>query len=330
MTGRGSSCVLRRRFLRQAMSLGLGTALGGLSAFGQASARVALVATDALQGARDRARRDVFSQMVTRGLSYLGLSLKHLFQPEDRVGIKVNLLGGPNICTDPQLAYAIAERLVYDAGVKVNNIIVFDRQDRELDACGYIVNTGTRGLRCMGTDNPDAGYEERLTKEGTINTRLSNILTTMITSLVNVPVLKDHRISGMTAGLKNHFGCIHSPNKYHANCCDPFVADCNLIPAVRNKQRLIVCDCSQVLYEGGPDDSPEHHYPRNAILVGTDPVALDVVAWQMVDAIRKKHGLPTLEDEHRAPKYILTAAGPGYKLGVGDPQRIQLVGGELL
>ena len=50
----------------------------------------------------------------------------------------------------------------------------------------------------------------------------------------------------------------------------------------------------------------------------------------MVDAIRRKHGLPSLEEDNRAPKYIATAAGPGYDLGVGDPNRIRLIGGDIL
>ncbi len=319
----------RREFIRRALGFACGAALGG-GAWAQGKARVALVEAPELSEVSGRARREVYGKMLAQALRWLGLSFRRLFSRHDRVGIKVNCLGGPHMCTDPQLAYAIAERLLFDVGVNVNNIIVFDRQDAELAECGYILNTGARGLRCMGNDNPKAGYEERLTREGAVSTRLSNIVTTMITALVNVPVLKDHRIAGLTAALKNHFGCIHSPNKYHPGRCDPFVADVNMIRAIRNNQRLIVCDCREVLYEGGPDDAPEYHYRRNAILVSTDPVALDVIAWRMVDAIRNKHGLGTLAEVGRPPTYIATAASADYNLGVGEMGRIQLIGGDLL
>ena len=38
-------------------------------------------------------------------------------------------------------------------------------------------------------------------------------------------VVKDHDLAGVSAGLKNWYGVIHNPNKYHDSCCDPYVAD---------------------------------------------------------------------------------------------------------
>ena len=41
------------------------------------------------------------------------------------------------------------------------------------------------------------------------------------TAVINVPQVKDHGICGMTLAMKNFFGAIHNPNKYHIGNGDP-------------------------------------------------------------------------------------------------------------
>ena len=57
--------------------------------------------------------------------------------------------------------------------------------------------------------------------------------------LINLPVLKDHDGAGVTIALKNMYGAIHNPNKYHPNGCDPYVADLNMLPEIRSRMKLI-------------------------------------------------------------------------------------------
>lgn len=180
-------------------------------------------------------------------------------------------------------------------------------------------------MKVCGTDADGVGYEERLTQCGSIGSRLSCIVTDQCTALINAPILKDHAIAGITASLKNYFGVINNPNKFHGNSCDPFVADLNTLPVLREKQRLIVCDCTEILYHGGPADSPDHRYPCGGILLGTDPLAVDVVGWQLIEGIRKEKGLPSLEEAKNPPRYLFTAARSPYLLGVGEFERIELV-----
>jgi hypothetical protein len=72
-----------------------------------------------------------------------------LVSPSDVVGIKINCIGAPRVSSS--LA-SIRETIagLQGAGVKENNIIVWDRSDRELARTGLTVNKGADGVRVMG------------------------------------------------------------------------------------------------------------------------------------------------------------------------------------
>jgi hypothetical protein len=101
------------------------------------------------------------------------------------------------------------------------------------------------------------------------------------------------------------FGAIHNPNKYHQNTGNPYVADVFMLPSVRSKVRLTICDALTAQYEGGPSFFPHWRWPFNGLIVGTDPVALDYTGWQIIETERKIRGLKSLKDSGREPKYIL-------------------------
>jgi hypothetical protein len=121
------------------------------------------------------------------------------------------------------------------------------------------------------------------------------------------------------------YGVIHNPNKYHPDGCNPYVADLNMLPEIRSRMRLTICDATTAIYEGGPGYKPEHCWNANSLLVSQDPVALDHTGWQMIERKRAEKGLKTLEAKKRAPRYIATAADGEHKLGTNDPKRIALV-----
>jgi len=52
---------------------------------------------------------------------------------------------------------------------------------------------------------------------------------------------------------------------------------------------------------------------------------LDHTAWQMIERKRAEVGMKTLEAVGRPPSYIATAADAAHKLGVNDPERINLM-----
>jgi uncharacterized protein (DUF362 family) len=182
---------------------------------------------------------------------------------------------------------------------------------------------GGERVQCYGTDR--VGYEENLAAWGSVGSCLSKILTQRSGVLINVPVLKDHDGAGVTIALKNMYGVIHNPNKYHPDGCNPYVADLNMLPEIRSRMRLTICDATTAIYEGGPGYKPEHCWNAHSLLVSQDPVALDHTGWQMIERKRAEKGLKTLEAKKRAPRYIATAADGEHKLGTNDPKRIALV-----
>jgi uncharacterized protein (DUF362 family) len=326
----------RRNFLRNAVACaallrpGDGLGLPAAAESGAPSAKSKVVI------AHDPLLRDAVSKVdASRVLALLDRTMQTLFdrdrpieawkklvRPGESVGLKVNTLGGRGISTNPQLVEAICERL-QEAGTKPTDIVVWDRDSDELERAGFRLSMGGNGVQCFGTDRVD--YEQDLAAYGSVGSRLSKILTQRSSLLINVPVLKDHDGAGVTIALKNMFGVIHNPNKYHPNGCDPYVADLNMLPEIRTRMRLTICDATTAMFEGGPAYKPEHSWQCNSLIVSQDPVALDFTGWQIVERKRAAKGLGTLEAANRAPHYITTAADAQHRLGTCDPARISTV-----
>ena len=218
---------------------------------------------------------------------------KLIARPGEVVGLKVNCLAGRGASTRTVLVDAVP------VGV---------RRDK---------------VRFIGNDS--AGYEDDLAVFGSAGSLLSRTLTRQCQTVINLPVLKDHGIVGVTMALKNMFGAIHNPNKYHTNAGDPYVADVNALAPIRQKVRLTICDALIAQYEGGPSYMPQWSWPFNGLLVASDPVALDTIGWQIIEAKRKEKGLMSLQAAKRPPSYIATAADAQHRLGTNDARLIRRV-----
>ena len=238
------------------------------------------------------------------------------------IGLKVNGLGGRGISTHAALTMAVAERL-QQAGVRAGNILVWDRGARDLAACGMTVNTDASHVRCYGSDV--GGYEDEQVQCGPVQVRLAKILTRECAMVINLPILKDHEMAGVTFAMKNMYGVVDRPFVLHGNNCNPGVADVNAVPVVREKVWFTIGDAITSVYDGGPGFHPERLWYPNALVVGEDRVAIDHTAWQMIERKRAEAGVPTLEAVGRPPHYIATAADAAHRLGTNDPQRIRLV-----
>jgi hypothetical protein len=236
-------------------------------------------------------------------------AFRRLFKPSDVVGIKVGTLAGRGLSPNPELVLRLVGWLER-AGVPAHQIVIWDRTDRELAQAGFTLNRDGAGVRCFGT-NDDYDWTPR--EWGAGGSCFARLLVRELTALINVGVLKDHDLAGISAGLKNWYGAIHNPNKHHGNGCDPYIAHLAAYPLIRRKLRLTVVDGLTAQCQGGPARSPRWAWAWGGVLVSTDPVALDAVAWQVIEMRRKTLGLGSLQSEQREPKWIATAA----KLGLG-------------
>jgi uncharacterized protein (DUF362 family) len=241
-----------------------------------------------------------------------------LVRPGEVVGLKVNCLAGRGASTSVQLVELISERL-QQAGIK--DIVIWDRLNSDLESAGFRLGSKRRGIRYVGNDS--AGYEEQLSIYGSAGSLVSKTLTRTCDAVINLPVLKDHGITGVTLALKNVFGAIHNPNKYHLSAGNPYIADVNMLPPIRQKIRLTLCDATTAQYEGGPSYMPQWSWPFNGLLVAQDPVAMDYTGWRLIEAERARRGFKTLEASGRKPIYIATAADARHGLGTNDPSLIE-------
>jgi uncharacterized protein (DUF362 family) len=268
------------------------------------------------------------SVMLEAGLDNLspdGLGidfLADLFPVGQVIGIKVNTLAGRRMSTSPGLVYSLAG-IFHKIGHKKSDIIIWDRRERELISAGYAIQTRDSDYRCFATDTTGAGYSGNLYSYKSIGSMVSRIQAEMVNLTVNFPVLKDHSLAGLSGCLKNNFGTIHNPNKYHANFCDPFQADLFAMDVIGGKQKLAIFDAIWVQFNGGPGFIDHWTEEYKAILMATDAVALDTVATEIVDRLRTKSGLERLKDSGREPIGIKTAGKD--KLGCADLSDIEWV-----
>lgn len=232
-----------------------------------------------------------------------------LVRPGQTVSLKVNCIASK----PAPVVMALVESLL-SAGVKQENIIVWDRLEGEMEEAGLPVQRDPSRVRFLGTDSPGYGYDMRASLHRTVGTNFSSILSRHTDVLVSVGVLKDHNLAGVSLTLKNLYGCISNPNKFHDNGCDPYIAHLADHPTVRSRLRLAVIDASFGQCDRGPGFSPRWRWPASTVAVSTDPVACDAWGWRVIERERRARGLPSLEEAGRKPRHIETAAG----LGLGN------------
>jgi uncharacterized protein (DUF362 family) len=264
--------------------------------------------------------------LYTKAFSLLSLESgpsERLFHTRDRVGIKINTLGGKRISTRREISEGLASHLCKT--LQARNITIWDRSNQELKNSGYKLSTGKGSWNVMGTDTRGIGYGDKLAVHRSIGSLFSEIQA-RITSSISLAILKDHGLAGVTAGMKNYFGAIHNPNKYHDSGCDPFIADLFDYSLIKKKHRLTILDCLLVQYHRGPAFHPQWAAPYEAVIFSLDAVAADYTGWTIIEKLRAEKGLPSLKEDLREPSYILTAEKMG--LGTANPDNITIVEGE--
>lgn len=263
----------------------------------------------------DKFNKDLLKEKLDRALMKLtntdtvDKAWKSLFSAKDVVGLKLNCLAGKGLSSTPELVLAVVDGLL-QAGVPEQNIIIWERFDRELVRAGFKINRSGKGVRCFGTERD---YEDELTSLGSVGSCLSKIFVRS-TALVNIGVIKDHNLAGVSIGMKNLYGIIHNPNKYHFNNCDPYVADISASRPVRRRMRLIIADGLWAQFNNGPARDDHYRWAEDTVLVGLDPVSVDAVGTDIIEKKRKAEGLKSLAEDGRAPRWLNTAT----KLGLGE------------
>jgi len=241
-------------------------------------------------------------------------ALGRYVSPGERVGLKINGLAARQAATHVELVDELSAMLAA-TGIEPRRQIAFDRFQRDLTASGFAAKPHGDSYQCIGND--EAGHEDELVQMPSSASRLTRVLTTAVDGVINLPILKQHMLSGLTGALKNNFGCINNPNKMHLDMCDPYIAEVNAVPAIRDKQRLVIMDALRPVVNNGPSYQPGMGEVANLMLFATDLVAVDTVALGILEDLRGKRGLPSLAKVKLFPTHLATAS----KLGLGVSSR---------
>ncbi len=303
-------------------------------------------------------RRRFLREALARGLSALTgepdersawASLLPGYRSAHVVGIKLNTVA-LHLTPHREVVDAVVGSLA-EAGVRRRDIVVWDNLGRlgpmrtrfygdlERPAGAYYQGMERAGFapdpvaapRVLCTvPRPDGlGYDRNVRAEipsRGLRLPVSKILTRVCDHVINLPVPKDHRVTGVTCALKNFYGCVplwdafrptHA-DRMHANRGDPQIAELYANPCISGNVRLHLCDALQAICDGGPWGEPQLE-PRS-LLLATDPVALDAYVLAMIDSARVVRGM---ERVARRARYIESAARLG--LGTNDPASIDLV-----
>jgi uncharacterized protein (DUF362 family) len=240
-------------------------------------------------------------------------------KPEDTVLLKPNGFGFPAMAAHPATTYAIVAAL-RDVGVPEQNIVIYDQYQSRLGASGYKVTpVGAKGVRVL--TNKQIGYEAtpRRHPMGRVNLALPVLAASVI---IDIPVIKDHDLSGVTCAMKNiTHGVVQQPGALHKGGCAA-IPGVWALSEIKDKVKLVICDAFKLVYDGGPHDRPRNKVLYDSVFATTDPVAMDRLAWDAVEEVRKAKGKPTLTQAKRPPRFIEAAAALG--LGVGARAEIKL------
>ncbi|HYO98183.1 MAG TPA: DUF362 domain-containing protein [Polyangiaceae bacterium] len=271
------------------------------------------------------------AMMDFTGAANLVEAMKRFIHKEDVVGIKVNGIAGQTghtMAVNFELILPVVEA-VLAVGVPPERITVYEQFPNFL--AGTRVNVRNwklpEGVKTGTHNNADHPMPDIRVYQG-IKTRYCRFFT-QSTAIIDMTQIKDHSICGYTGTLKNiTHGNINNPHEHHASNASPQIAMLYNHPIVTSRVRLHITDAFKVTYDQGPlDKNPKTRIPHGAVYVATDPVAMDSVGWNVIEAERKERGLKTLKEALREPRYIRTAAELG--LGVHDPASLRLTQAEI-
>lgn len=263
------------------------------------------------------------------------------YSPGQKIAIKVNFNNSTSCADADEQIDALIQpvnaiiRGLKARGVAESDIWVYDasRQipNRFVNGClysdvlfldsagchGHGVSWVSNDLDAYVTFNPPAGHPAPPA------TRIDDLLINC-TYLINVPIMKPHRIAGVTLTFKNHFGDITAPWELHsyirltdANYRSDYnpLVDIYNNPHIRDKTVLVLGDglIAARDFDSAPSgwNTFQGDVP-NSLFLSRDPVAIDCV---MCDHLDAELSLPSESDD-----YLVLASDAGLgQYERGDP-----------
>lgn len=257
-----------------------------------------------------------------------------MFQPADVVGIKVNCSGAPAVTSQPELVGEIVRNLLA-LNVPPANIYVYERFPEQLDSVPYrkFFPKEVNVIAVEKVRDSLQGYDPKMFVEvdffGEQNTR-SNVISLVsqkFTKIINVPVMKDHAAAGVTGCLKNiaygNFSNVARSHRNEKTNTYSFIGTLASTEPIRSRTVLNIMDGLKGVWHGGPfSEDPAYRFQPKQILFGTDPVAMDRILIDVIEAKRKAEGAVSIWD--RGKEHIdANRKGPNVNVFIREPGHIE-------
>ena len=268
----------------------------------------------------------------------------------DRIGLKVNPVAGPTLSTSVEVTQAIVNQLE-EAGIPRDHLIIWDRRETQLYEAGFD-DKNFPGIKIIGTERSgengtmydengklyslqmidttwyywadcEEKYDEEtiqwMVNEGKYS-YFTKIVTQMVDKIINVPILKNAGPT-VTLCLKNlAYGSISNTARLHQKLWSETCAEVCAFPPLRDKVVLNIVDGIKGCFNGGPGANPQFFINYNTMLIGTDPVAVDKIGYDIVTQKRIEENLQK-EPSKRGAMFLELAQN--LNLGTADPQKIE-------
>jgi hypothetical protein len=302
-------------------------------------------------------REDTVYEMLRAGITNLtgktdiSLAWRQFVSPGEVIGLKVNPIGGKLLSTSHALTRSVISQLE-GSGIPKNKIVIFDRRMQHLVEAGFTPDNYP-GITILATEHVDENgsyYDDsgelyslsRIDREWyywadcemeyddhmlpfMVNqgkySYFSSIVTRQLDKIINLPIMKNAGAS-ITLCLKNlGYGVITNTSRLHSTLWAETSAQVCAFPPVRDKVVLNIADGIKGCYDGGPGANPQFFTDYKMLLLGTDPVAVDMVGYDII--IGKRIGMGRQPGFTGAGLRQMELAGE-LGLGIADRGKIDL------
>ncbi len=305
----------------------------------------------------NKIKEDAVYEMLEAGMTNLteetdiSLAWQHFVSPGEAIGLKVNPIGGKLLSTSHALVKSVISQLEL-SGISKEKIVIFDRRMQHLLDAGFTPDNYP-GIAILGTEHVDENgsyYDgsgqlyslSRIDREWYYwadcemeydNSMLpfmvnqgkysyfSKIVTRQLDKIINLPIMKNAGAS-ITLCLKNlGYGVITNTSRLHSTLWAETSAQVCAFPPVRDKVVLNIADGIKGCYDGGPGANPQFFTNYGMLLLGTDPVAVDMAGYDIIIGKRIEMGRQDGFAD-AGLRQMLLAGDLG--LGIADRKRIDL------
>ena len=295
----------------------------------------------------------VVREMVNRlilaatGQSDVAKAWASLISPTDRIGIKISAAGGELFTTHHDIVIAIVDGLVAARHPR-SSIVVWDRSLGGIKDAGYRQANDGYQLRAV---TPHDGYDPNAvisapligklvwgdfdyrgdvrkmpilsdTENTSDVSHFSNIVSTEVTKIINVPVMSISETNGIA-------GCIYNMTIPNIDNWRRFaqgsrfgvenLAEIYANPLIAKKVVFNLMDGLIAQYAGGPQSQPNYAIHFATLYASKDPVALDAVALKRLEQWRAQANLRAI-----GPLAAYVAFASQLGLGNAAPNRIEI------